>query len=49
LEGRQAGVRGTPTIFVNGKRLRDYSLKVFQAAIDTKLQKLDKTATGPSS
>jgi protein-disulfide isomerase len=48
-EGRRAGVRGTPTIFVNGKRLRDRSLKGFQAAIDKELQKLGKTATQPSS
>jgi protein-disulfide isomerase len=49
LEGRQAGVRGTPTIFVNGKHLRDRSLKGFQAAMDKQLQKLGKTATQPSS
>ena len=48
-EGRQAGVRGTPTIFINGIRLRDRSLKGFQAAIDKQLQKLGKTATKPSS
>jgi protein-disulfide isomerase len=49
LEGRQAGVRGTPTIFINGVRLRDRSLKGFQAAIDKQLQKLGKTAAKPSS
>ena len=49
LEGRRAGVKGTPTIFINGRRLKDRSLKGFQAAIDTKLQKLGKTATQPSS
>ena len=48
-EGRQAGVRGTPSIFINGIRLRDRSLKGFQAAIDKQLQKLGKTATKPSS
>ena len=48
-EGRQAGVRGTPTIFINGRRLKDRSLKGFQAAIDKELQKLSKTATQPSS
>ena len=48
-DGRQAGVRGTPTIFVNGIRLRDRSLKGFQAAIDKQLQKLGKTATKPTS
>lgn len=48
-DGRRAGVRGTPTIFINGIRLRDRSLKGFQAAIDKQLQKLGKTATKPSS
>jgi len=48
-EGQKAGVRGTPTIFINGIRLRDRSLKGFQAAIDKQLQKLGKTATKPSS
>jgi protein-disulfide isomerase len=48
LEGRQAGVRGTPTVFINGIRLKDRSHKGFQAAIDKQLQKLEKTATQPS-
>jgi len=48
-EGRQAGVRGTPSIFVNGIRLRDRSLKGFETAIDKQLEKLGKTATKPSS
>jgi protein-disulfide isomerase len=48
-EGRQAGVRGTPTVFINGIRLRDRSLKGFQAAIDKQLEKLGKTATKPAS
>jgi protein-disulfide isomerase len=49
LEGRQAGVRGTPTVFINGIRLRDRSLKGFQTAIDKQLEKLGKTAAKPSS
>lgn len=49
LEGRQAGVRGTPTVFINGIRLKDRSLKGFQAAIDKQLQKLGKTPAKPSS
>jgi protein-disulfide isomerase len=48
-EGRRAGVRGTPTIFINGIRLRDRSLKGFQTAIDKQLEKLGKTATKPAS
>jgi protein-disulfide isomerase len=34
--------RGTPTIFVNGKRLNDRSLKGFQTAVDRELKKLRK-------
>jgi protein-disulfide isomerase len=49
LEGRQAGVRGTPTVFINGIRLRDRSFKGFQTAIDKQLEKLGKTAAKPSS
>ena len=43
-EGAQAGVRGTPTIFINGRKLKDRSLNGFQAAIDKELQKLGKRA-----
>ena len=48
-DGRRAGVRGTPTVFINGNRLRDRSLQGFQAAIDKQLEKLGKTASKPSS
>jgi protein-disulfide isomerase len=48
-DGRRAGVRGTPTVFINGKRLRDRSLKGFQAAIDQQLAKLGKSAAKPAS
>ena len=40
LDGRQAGVRGTPTVFINGKLLRDRTLRGFQAAIDKELEKM---------
>jgi protein-disulfide isomerase len=49
LDGRQAGVRGTPTIFINGIRFRDRSLKGSQTAIEKQLQKLGKTSAKPSS
>jgi protein-disulfide isomerase len=49
LEGRRAGVRGTPTVFINGIRLRDRSLKGFQAAIDKQLAKLGKTTVKSTS
>ncbi len=41
-EGSRIGVRGTPTIFVNGKRLGQRSIQAFSAAIENelKLQKL---------
>ena len=48
-DGRRAGVRGTPTVFINGIRLRDRSLQGFQTAIDKQLEKLGKTATKPAS
>ena len=42
-EGQQAGVRGTPTIFVNGKLMRQRSLDGFKRAIDLELKKLSAT------
>jgi protein-disulfide isomerase len=48
-EGTKAGVRGTPTIFINGRRLNNRSLKGFQATIDRELQKLRKKAAKPTS
>ena len=48
-DGRRAGVRGTPTVFINGRRLRDRSREGFQAAIDEQLEKLGKTASEPAS
>ena len=38
--GSAAGVRGTPTVFINGKLLKDKSLKGFQRAIGAALQAL---------
>jgi protein-disulfide isomerase len=37
--GQQANVRGTPTIFLNGKQLNQRSLPGFQQAIDAELKK----------
>jgi protein-disulfide isomerase len=37
-EGNRIGVRGTPTIFINGKRLGKRSLEAFSAAIETELK-----------
>jgi protein-disulfide isomerase len=41
-EGRSAGVRGTPTVFANGRLLRNRSLEGFQALIDKALNKVSK-------
>ncbi len=38
-EGRRAGVRGVPAIYINGKLLRNRSLKSFQEMIDLELAK----------
>ena len=38
-EGSRIGVRGTPTIFVNGKRLGQRSIEAFSAAIADELKK----------
>lgn len=38
-EGRQVGVTGTPTVFVNGRRLRNWSLNGLQMLIDKALEK----------
>ncbi len=37
--GLQAGVRGTPTIFVNGKLLQKRNMQGFQEMIEAELQK----------
>lgn len=49
LDGRQAGVRGTPTIFINGRLLRDRTVQGFQTVIDAELQKLGQKAAKPAS
>ena len=41
-DGAKAGVRGTPTVFVNGALLRNTSLEGIQAAIDKELEKKGK-------
>ncbi len=37
LDGNQAGVRGTPTVFIGGRLLRNWSPKEFQMLIDKEL------------
>jgi len=41
-EGSRAGVRGTPTVFINGRRLNQRSLAGFSAMIDRELQRTGK-------
>lgn len=41
-DGQKAGVRGIPTIFINGRLLRDRSFAGFQAAIEKELAEKDK-------
>ena len=48
-DGRQAGVNSTPSVFINGRRLRNRSLEGFQEAIDKELQKLGNKAPEPNS
>jgi protein-disulfide isomerase len=40
--GTQAGVRGTPAVYINGKQLKDRSLKGFKQMINSELQKVAK-------
>ena len=40
-EGVNAGVRGTPTIFINGRLLKQRSLSNFKAIIDDELKKVN--------
>ncbi len=42
LDGKSAGVTGVPTIFVNGKRLKQRSLQGFRAIIEKELAKTGK-------
>ena len=37
IEGKNAGVSGTPTIFINGRQLKNRTLPGFQALIDKEL------------
>ena len=41
-DGGNAGVRGIPTIFINGRQLRNRNLEDFQVAIDNQLKKIKK-------
>jgi protein-disulfide isomerase len=38
-EGIRLGVRGTPTLFINGKKLRERGMKSMEAVVEKELQK----------
>ena len=49
LDGRQAGVNSTPSVFINGRLLRNRSFAGFQAAIDKELQRIGQESGKPNS
>jgi protein-disulfide isomerase len=38
-EGIRLGIRGVPTVFINGKKMRDRDMKSLEAVIDQELEK----------
>ncbi len=42
VEAQQHGITGTPSIFINGRKLKQRSLNGFQKLIDEEMQKLKK-------
>ena len=42
-EGISLGIRGVPTVYVNGKKMRDRSLEGLEAAINRELEKAKGT------
>jgi protein-disulfide isomerase len=42
-EGQKVGVRGTPTVFINGRRLQQRNLAGFKQMIDAELAKATDT------
>ena len=41
-EGKRIGVRGTPSLYVNGRKVKDCSAQGFQKLIDQELKRLKK-------
>ena len=41
-EAQRLGISGTPTIFVNGRKIKQRTITGFQALIGDELQKLQK-------
>ena len=44
-EGIQLGIRGIPTVFINGKKMRDRSMKNLEAEIEKELEKVNAGKT----
>ena len=42
VDGRKAGVRGTPSVFINGKLVRNRTFNGFKKVIDEELDKVTK-------
>jgi len=42
IDGQNAGVTGTPTVFINGRTPRQRSVEAYQSIIDEELQKIGK-------
>lgn len=42
LEARQNGINGTPTVFINGRKLKQRSIEGFQNQIDKEVGKLKR-------
>jgi protein-disulfide isomerase len=49
LDGSKAGVKGTPTVFVNGRPLRKRTLRGFQTVIERELLRIRKGGQKPAS
>ena len=47
--GRQVGLRGTPTLFINGKLVQDRTLETIQVMIDAELNKTKEGGVNVSS
>ena len=43
LDGNQAGVRGTPTVYIGGRLLRNWSPNEFQMLIDKELERTKRS------
>jgi len=45
-EGIRLGIRGVPTVFINGKKMRDRSMTSLEAAINRELEKAKAAKDG---